>query len=295
MSMVNAIIGMKAGIDAIDTAITPFSEGSSHPSIEILTVFAEELGLEHGLDLSAIEQAQKELFEIAHELSDFNPQLVDCYRPFTQKDVDRKLVRQVLHDLENGTEEGLEQAQAGCRHILDELNFPDVDERMFACQIPGGMLTNLKWQLEQMGASHVLTEVMDEIPRVRSDVGYVPLVTPTSQIIGAQATNNVLAGHRYEIVSDEFRMLLNGELGKPPVSPNPDIVQQVLGVDCIEDRYRPGSYLQPVLEDPIDLPFVKSNKDLLLHHLFGSKADDFLKRHRDLEDLGTNWFVINYW
>jgi pyruvate/oxaloacetate carboxyltransferase len=279
VSLLNAVIALLSGIDAIDTAITPFCEGSSHPSIEILMVFAEQLGINHELEKTALKLAQYELFGIAHELSEFNPQFNEYYRSFSIDEIDRKKVDHVLSQVLKGTNEGLNRALIGCRQILDELDFPPADERIFASQIPGGMLSNLAWQLKQMGASEALNDVMLEIPKVREDAGFVPLVTPTSQIIGAQATFNVLGGQRYQIVADEFRMLLNGELGRTPVAPNREILKQLMGEYLDEIKYRPASYLKPVLEDFCNLPYIHSNQDLLLHHLFGPIADKFLERH----------------
>lgn len=282
VSLVNAAIAMMSGIDAIDTAINPFCEGSSHPSVEILIVFAEQLGLEHGLDLDALQQAQKELWNIAGELSEIAPIFKKYYRPLSIQNVDRNTVDQVLTALAKGTTDGVDQAISGCRKILADLNFPPYDDRIFASQIPGGMLSNLQSQLKQMGAMDKYDEVMLEVPRVRADAGYVPLVTPTSQIIGSQAVFNVIGGGRYQVISDEFSMLMRGEFGRLPVPPNPDVVNRAVKEKGGEIKYRPASYLLPVLEDPCTLPFVQSHKDRLLHHMFGQSADEFLKKHRPI-------------
>ena len=127
-----------------------------------------------------------------------------------------------------------------------------------------------------MGREDLLDKLYDEIPVVRRDSGYAPLVTPTSQIIGAQATYNLITGQRYSFVSDEFRMLLRGEFGRTPVAPDENLANQVLGMDEPRVKYRPASYLPPVLEEPINLPFVHSHKDVLLHLMLGKAADDFL-------------------
>jgi oxaloacetate decarboxylase (Na+ extruding) subunit alpha len=137
------------------------------------------------------------------------------------------------------------------------------------------MLSNLESQLKQMGQLEKFDAILGEIPRVRAEVGYVPLVTPTSQIVGSQATFNVMLG-RYQMVSNEFRMLLRGEFGRTPAPPDPEIVRQVLGPGEVPLRYRPASYLHPVLEDHHDLPFVRSQRDLLLHLMLKQPADTFL-------------------
>ncbi len=137
-------------------------------------------------------------------------------------------------------------------------------------------MSNLQSQLRQMGQLNRLDEILEEIPRVRADVGYVPLVTPTSQIVGSQATFNILMG-RYTFVSNEFRMLLRGELGRTPTPPDPEILHLVLGPGNEPLRYRPASYLHPVLEDDHDLPYVRTHRDLLLHLMLKQPADQFLQ------------------
>ena len=140
------------------------------------------------------------------------------------------------------------------------------------------MLSNLQNQLSEMGQSDILPEVMAEIPVVRRDVGYVPLVTPTSQIVGSQAVFNIISGQRYSFISEEFKMLLRGEFGKTPIPPNPTLVEMVLEDDQSLVKYRPASYLLPVLEDTGRPDFVKDEKDYLLHLMLGLPADQFLQK-----------------
>ncbi len=277
VATLNAVIAMYAGIDALDTAVTPFAGGPSHPPIEILIVFAEELGLDHGLDKDLILRIQRTLFDIFEELHSTIPLYGQYYRPITYDDIDRNIVHQVLTHIQKGREENIEAALTLMRTLMRDLRYPDYDDTIFKAQIPGGMLSNLQNQLKHMQKLDLLDAIMQEIPRVRADVGYVPLVTPTSQIVGAQATFNVLMG-RYQMVSNEFKMLLRGEFGHLPVPPNPEIVQQVLGPGETPLRYRPASYLMPVLEDPCDLPYIKTHRDLLLHFMLKQPADEFLKR-----------------
>jgi len=281
VSLLNGVIGMMAGVDSIDTAITPFAGGSSLPPVEVLMVFAEELGIEHHLDKKVLLQAQSVLFEVAEELKDFNPYHGRYYRPIRFEDVDRKQAQTILSRLAEGSREGVEQALAISRTMLADLGYPDYDDRIFESQIPGGMLTNLYDQLKQIGQpAETMNDVMKEIPIVRADVGYVPLVTPTSQIVGAQAASNVMMGRRYEMVSEEFKMILRGEFGRTPAEPNPEIIEKVLGADEPRMKYRAASYLKPVLEDPIELPFIQSKRDLLLHLMFPRTAEKFLKTYR---------------
>lgn len=277
VATLNAVLAMTAGLDAIDTAITPFAGGTSHPPIEVLIVFAEALDLDHGLDKRALMAAQQQLFEAYETLRPHIPVDQQTHRPVSDRDVDRRLVMRILENIAKGESQALDRALTNMRHLLTSLGYPAYNDAIFESQIPGGMLTNLHSQLRDMGQSDKLDAILAEVPAVRADVGYVPLVTPTSQIVGSQATFNVLVG-RYQMVSNEFRMLLRGEFGRTPTLPNPDILAAVLRDGEEPLRYRPASYLHPILEDPPDLPFVRSHRDLLLHLMLKQPADEFLKR-----------------
>ena len=104
-----------------------------------------------------------------------------------------------------------------------------VDSRILVAQVPGGMLTNLENQLKQQNASDKLDLVLEEIPRVRKDLGYIPLVTPTSQIVGTQSVINVLTGERYKTIAKETAGILKGEYGKTPAPVDLSLIH-ILGV-----------------------------------------------------------------
>jgi len=282
VGVLNEVIGLHLGVDFIDTAITPFAGGTSHPPIEIMAVFAEEMGIDHGLDKALILKAQAELFKIFDELKQFIPQHGKYFQPVSFEDVDRKLVNQIIELVAKEDNDAIEQALPLTRKLLRDLKYPDYDDKIFEAQVPGGMLSNLHNQLKELGQLDLMGRVMDEIPRVRADAGYVPLVTPTSQIVGAQAAFNVMGTERYQVVSDPFKMILKGEFGRTPAPCNPDVVQKVLGNTDQPLKYRPASYLHPVLEDPCDAPFVKTHKDRLLYMLFGQSAENFLKKKHGL-------------
>lgn len=280
VGLLNAVVGMVYGADSLDCAITPFAGGTSHAPVELLVVFAEALGLDHGLDKGLLLRAQAELHKIFGELRGSIPDFEKfSRRPVTFEDVDLHSVERVLRLVQNGDDESLEAALDISREMMSELGYPDFDARMFESQIPGGMLTNLQNQLALMGNPGALEAVMDEIPRVRADVGYVPLVTPTSQIVGSQAVFNVIMGERYAFASNEFKMLLRGEFGKTPVAPNSEVMKKVLGESADVLVHRPAHYLQPVMNKAVDLPYVKTSKDVLLHHMLGQAADEYLARH----------------
>ncbi|ADQ05521.1 Conserved carboxylase region [Caldicellulosiruptor owensensis OL] len=145
-------------------------------------------------------------------------------------------------------------------------------------QIPGGMLSNLIAQLKQQNALNKLEEVLKEVPRVREDLGYPPLVTPMSQMVGTQAAANVLAGERYKVILKEVKAYIRGEYGKPPGKINPELVKKVLGSEKpIEGRF--ADTLEPVFEKTKEQikDFAKTDEDVLSYILFPQVAEEFLK------------------
>ena len=276
VSIVNDALAFKYGLGAIDTAISPFAGGPSHSPVEVMAIVAEEMGFDHGLDKKAIEKAQDKLRVIFEELKDSIPSFGKFRRkPVRFDDVPRAKVAKMVAAIENND---LKTAIDTSREIMSDLDYPGYDDRIFESQIPGGMLSNLQKQLAGMGVpAEKLDDVMAEIPSVRADVGYVPLVTPTSQIVGTQAAFNVMTGSRYAFVSNEFKMILLGEFGKTPAPVNQEVLHQVCGEDAEVKKYRPASYLMPGMEDPDEAPFIKTHKDLLLHKVFGAAADEFLQ------------------
>lgn len=286
----NALLGMLSGVDIIDTCITPFASGPSHPPVELMIVFAEALGLEHGLDKHLILKAQKELFTIFEELKETIPYYGRYYHPVTYDDFDPQIVENIITLAQQGTEESLFEGMQLTRALLRQNGYPPHDDRIFDSQIPGGMLSNLQEQLDELGQPEIMDAVLAEVPVVRKAAGYPPLVTPTSQIIASQATYNVMTGEPYQFVSNEFKMLLRGEFGRMPVQPDPELIAKVLGGDEKPLLYRPASYLKPVLEDDVLPPYIHTQKERLLHHMLGQPADVFL-RQRDMK-MGERWDTL---
>jgi len=154
-----------------------------------------------------------------------------------------------------------------------------VDVNALIYQVPGGMLSNLISQLKQQGAEHRLLEVLEEVPRVRADLGYPPLVTPSSQIVGTQAVLNVISGERYKMATKETKGVLLGEYGKLPVEPNPDVLKKVIG-DAERITCRPADRLKPELDmyrKEID-KYIQQEEDVLTYALFPQLAIPFFQR-----------------
>ena len=145
-------------------------------------------------------------------------------------------------------------------------------------QVPGGMLSNLVSQLQQQGAEDRLEEVLKEIPRVRADFGYLPLVTPTSQIVGTQAVLNVLAGERYKMVSKESKGIVRGEYGQTPVPISDEIVKKIIG-DEKRISCRPADLLEPELDklEKEMRQYKTQDEDVLSYALFPQVATEFFK------------------
>ena len=277
VATLDAVLAMQQGIDAIDTAITPFAGGTSHPPVEVLIAFAEVMGLDHGMNKRLLLRIQKRLFRIFRELKDHIPLYGKAYQPVSFSDINLTTLNQIVKLAKRGDQHQLDQALTLTRGLLSSLKYPVYDDAIFTSQVPGGMISNLQSQLQQMGQLDQLEAILAEIPKVRADVGYVPLVTPTSQIVGSQATFNVMFG-RYQMLSNEFKMLVRGEFGKTPAPPNPELVEKIVGSDQTLQRYRPASYLSPVLEDEEHLPYVRSHRDRLLHLMLKQSADTFLRK-----------------
>lgn len=163
-----------------------------------------------------------------------------------------------------------------------ESSFLGADTRILLSQVPGGMLSNLESQLKQQGASNKMDDVLKELPIVQKDVGYVPLVTPTSQIVGTQAVFNVLFG-RYERMTGEFRDLLVGKYGKLPAEPNADLVKKALAQNNMKEvvTCRPADKIEPewdkMVKEAKENGGDGSDEDTLTYAMFPKVAPKFFK------------------
>lgn len=156
-----------------------------------------------------------------------------------------------------------------------------VDVNALIYQVPGGMLSNLISQLKQQGASDKLLDVLQEVPRVRADLGYPPLVTPSSQIVGTQAVLNVVTGERYKMVTKETKGMLTGEYGKLPVEPDEKVIKKIIG-DSKRITCRPADNIAPELDNfrKEIKEYIEQEEDVLTYALFPQLALPFFKRRK---------------
>ena len=167
-----------------------------------------------------------------------------------------------------------------------------VDVNTLKYQVPGGMLSNLVSQLKQQGREDAYEEVLKEVPRVRADLGYPPLVTPSSQIVGTQAVLNVLMGERYKMVSKETKAIVKGEYGKCPGEISPEIVKKIIG-DEERITCRPADLLKPELENMKKecAEWIRQPEDVLSYALFDQVAVKFFKYREANLDKVDNTLV----
>jgi oxaloacetate decarboxylase alpha subunit len=160
-----------------------------------------------------------------------------------------------------------------------ESGLTGVDVRVLQYQIPGGMLSNLVSQLREQKAEDRYEEVLEEVPRVRAELGYPPLVTPSSQIVGTQATLNVILGERYKVIPEEVKNYVKGMYGRPPAPIDPEVKKRVLGdeepIDCRPADLIPPGY-EKAKEEIGDL--ARSEEDVISYALFPQVARSFLER-----------------
>ncbi|MCR5352803.1 MAG: oxaloacetate decarboxylase subunit alpha [Clostridiales bacterium] len=242
MTLLKAV---EAGVDIVDTALSPLAMGTSQPPTE--TIVATFAGTPHdtGLSLEKLDKPSK---------------MVDELRTKYLKEglLDPKVLK--------------------------------VDVNALRYQVPGGMLSNLVSQLKNANKSDKLEEVLEEVPRVRADVGYPPLVTPSSQIVGTQAVMNVISGERYKTVTKEFKGLVKGEYGKTPVPISDEIRKKIIG-DEKPITCRPADNIKPELEKLKGeiAQYIEQDEDVLSYALFGQVAVNFFeKRKADKYKLASN-------
>jgi oxaloacetate decarboxylase alpha subunit len=184
------------------------------------------------------------------------------------------------------------QAKVVASGLLDpKVMGTDADALVY--QVPGGMLSNLVAQLKAQNAMDKFDEVLAEVPKVRKDLGYPPLVTPSSQMVGVQATQNVLAGERYKMISKEIKAYLRGEYGTPPGEVDAELVKKVLGDEKpLEVRF--ADTLAPGLEDGKKAigELAHSEEDVLSYILFPQIAEEFFRKRDEREQNRVSYSIV---
>lgn len=226
--------GIEEGADIIDTALSPFSGGTSQPPTETLAIILKEAGYDVDLDL-----------DILSELAPYFQEVKNKY-------LNDKTMR---------------------------VKMLTVDPKGLIYQVPGGMLSNLSSQLSAAKQDHLFDKVLAEVPNVRKDMGYPPLVTPMSQMVGTQASFNVMTGKRYKMVPNEIKDYLKGLCGKSPVEIDDAFRKSIIGdAEVISDR--PANHLAPALKNYKKEigNLAKTEEDVLTYALFPQVAKEFLTK-----------------
>jgi pyruvate carboxylase subunit B len=225
---------IEAGADRIDTAISSFASGTSHPATE--SQVAALKGTQYDTDLD---------LELLSEIADYFREVRKKYHQF-------------------------------------ESEFTREDVSVQINQVPGGMMSNLANQLKEQNALDRIRDVFDEIPRVRADLGFPPLVTPTSQIVGTQAVYNILSGQRYKTITNEVKRYLQGGYGKPPAEVDKELQKKAIGSELVEEG-RPADQLMPELAKlRSDIgALAKSEEDVLTFAMFPDLGREFLQQRAE--------------
>lgn len=233
----------RAGVDILDTALSPFAWGTSQPPTESIVAALAETNRATGLDLERIS-----------EISNYFKGIKEQYR---------------------------------C--ILDPIS-EQIDTNVLLYQIPGGMLSNLVSQLKEQDALDRFNDVLKEMPVVRKELGYPPLVTPTSQIVGTQAVLNVLMGERYKVIPKEVKDYVRGLYGRPPRQISPEIIAKIIG-DEEPITCRPADLLEPEYEkmkkEAEEMGIIRKEEDILTYILYPAIAPAFLRGELEEENLAA--------
>jgi len=224
---------IEAGVDIIDTAMSPLGMGTSQPATEPMIASLEG--------------------------SEFYP------------DIDMNLLLEITDYFKNLREKYEKEGLLNNKVLT-------VDVRTLKYQIPGGMLSNLVSQLQQQGALDKFEEVLEEVPRVREDLGFPPLVTPMSQMVGTQAVLNVISGERYKMIPKEVKNYVKGLYGRPAVPIKEDIRKTIIGDEEVFTG-RPADLLEPQLEKYRNeiKEYIEQDEDVLTYALFPQVAIEFFK------------------
>ncbi len=276
---ISAVIAMLAGVEKIDTCFLPLAGGASHPSVELLSIFAELLGLETGLDISPrnIEPLHAELRAVIGEVEqEFS--LSTHTTTWPRRDVLAPMAEEVLLCLAEGRTENAVYIVHEMEHLC---GFPPPNEEVWKAQIPGGMYSNFTSQLAKDGKLDSLSSALNAVQSVRKKAGWCPLVTPTSQIVGVKAYLMALGKNVNPV---QYENLIAGYYGETPFPIDEDYREKICGFRD-ERRYDSSDFSReiPLLEGT-DLPLAEAPREKLLYYLFpDSSGKAFLERRRRKE------------
>lgn len=280
--LASVLSAINAGVDVVDTNIWNFAGGPAAPAIELVYIACKKMGVELDVNMEAVAKINQELLKIRKELAAYDAvkQFPNLFNPLTDTlpaEIDAAFDR-AIECVKKDDEAG---AIAACQEIEKYFNFPAPNELVKKAEIPGGMYTNMVAQLKALQSEDILEDAMKLIPQVRLDAGLPPLVTPTSQIVGAQAVNCALDRKKgkpmYSNVSNQFVALVKGEYGKTPVPVDPAFRFKIAGVreetpyDTSKNQRQPNPYI-----DGTNIRLAENEKEELLLELFPAVAKDYL-------------------
>lgn len=288
--LASSVMAMLHGVDILDTNIWWFGGGSAAPAIELIYVFATRMGIEVEANMEVVGEIRNELLNARKELAEFDlvgnlPLPFDPLHDTLPSEVSAHF-DQAIECARNNDEDGL---LSHCHAIEAYFQFPKPNQLVKDAEVPGGMYSNMVAQLKALQASDLLDDAMRLIPKVRRDAGLVPLVTPTSQIVGSQAVSLALDRKKgnpdYTTRSNQFISLIKGEYGHTPVAIDPAFREQITGSP--EERpYDVSKYTKPenpVIEELGGVKLASNNEEYLLLELLPNVANGFLKRRRTEE------------
>ena len=286
--LASSLMAIINGVDILDTNIWWFGGGSAAPAIELIYVFCKKLGIEVEANMEAVGEIRTRLRGARESLRAYDlnadrfPREFDPLKDTLPANIDA-LFDSAIAAAKNGNEEALLDA---CHGIEEYFGFPKPNEIVKNAEVPGGMYSNMVAQLKTLGASDLLDDAMKLIPMVRRDAGLVPLVTPTSQIVGSQAVSVAMDRKKgqpdYSNPSNQFISLVKGEYGHTPVPVKPEFREKITG-SPIEKPYDTSTYKQPAnptLPEFDNVPLASNHEEELLLELLPTVANTFLRKRR---------------
>ncbi len=299
VGLASVVSAINSGVDIIDTVIWNFAGGPAAPAIELIYLFCNKMGVELDVNMEAVAKINLKLLEIREELAsvDAVKKIPIAFNPVTDE-VPSEVSKQIDIAIKAVKSDDEATLIAACQAIEKYFGFPAPNQLVKDAEIPGGMYTNMVAQLKQLKAEDILESAMKLIPKVRLDAGLPPLVTPTSQIVGAQAVSCAMdirnGKPMYSNTSTQFVALVKGEYGATPVKVDPEFRLKIAGVRE-ETNYDVSKYkMQPNPELPEcnNVLLAENNKEVLLLELFPLVAKDYLTKYKKTLNVAPKVAVV---